>query len=179
MLKTEHGAHLYCHGLLGETHIFFCIALAQLRRLLQAETNRDVTIERVVRGGLIGHQVGEHVSVEDLREHFRRVAQQAHRYCLIVFAGMAYQVQRFIQRIRTVIQITGFQAFFDPRIIDFDRQATQSCKRGCQWLRATHAAEPTGQKPASVRVAIEMLAHGFGKGFIGTLHDALGADIDP
>ena len=50
---------------------------------------------------------------------------------------------------------------------------------GGQRLRAAHAAQAGRQYPAPGPVAAEMLAARLGKGFIGALHDALGADIDP
>ena len=46
-------------------------------------------------------------------------------------------------------------------------------------LRAAHAAEARGEQPAARQAAAIMLAAHFDEGFVGALHDALAADIDP
>ncbi len=63
--------------------------------------------------------------------------------------------------------------------IAFDGQAAGAGHDGGQRLGAAHAAETAGQDPLAREIAVVMLAAGLDEGFIGALHDALGADIDP
>ena len=65
-----------------------------------------------------------------------------------------------------------------------DRLAFDGDHRGAghgrgERLRAAHAAEPGGQDPFALEIAAIMLAADFGEGLVGSLHDALRADIDP
>ena len=48
-----------------------------------------------------------------------------------------------------------------------------------QRLRAAHAAEARGQQPAAGEAAAVVLAAHLDEGFVGALHDALRADVDP
>ena len=56
-------------------------------------------------------------------------------------------------------------------------QAPASDRR--QRLRAAHAAEAGGEDPLAFEVAVVMLAAHLDEGFVGALHDALAADVDP
>ncbi len=63
--------------------------------------------------------------------------------------------------------------------IAFDGQAAGAGHDGGERLRAAHAAEAAGQDPLALEVAAIVLAAGLDEGFVGALHDALRADIDP
>ena len=58
-------------------------------------------------------------------------------------------------------------------------RAAGAGQRGRQRLRAAHAAQAGGEDPAPFQVAVVMLAAHFHEGFVGALHDALAADVDP
>ena len=46
-------------------------------------------------------------------------------------------------------------------------------------MRTAHAAQASSEEPAACEVAAEMLTPRFDEGLIGTLHNALAADVDP
>ena len=43
------------------------------------------------------------------------------------------------------VEITGLESPLDSMWVDFDVETTCTRHLGCEWLRATHSAEATGQ----------------------------------
>lgn len=80
---------------------------------------------------------------------------------------------------RLRINITGAQAEIDAGFIAFDGEAAGARHDSGQRLRAAHAAKTAGQDPFALQVAVIVLAAGLDKGFIGALHDALRANVNP
>src|SRR3546814_9502410 len=93
------------------------------------------------------------------------MAEQAHLY------GFAFRVARLDHRDRLVdarslpVEIAGAQTHLDAARLAFDREAARARHHRGERLRAAHAAEPGGEKPAARQAAAIMLAAHFDAGF--------------
>ncbi len=87
--------------------------------------------------------------------------------------------QRTIERCRLLVEIAGIEPHPDSARIALDREQGRTGHRRGQRLRAAHAAQAAGENPFSVEIASVMLPSRFSEGFVGTLDDALAADVDP
>ena len=87
--------------------------------------------------------------------------------------------ERFFEVLRLHVEIAGAQAEFDAGGSAFDREQASAGHGGGERLRAAHAAEAGRQDPFALQRAAEMLAAHFRESFVGALHDALRADVDP
>ena len=65
-LKGEHRAHMFGDGTRGSRHQALRVALTQRADLIKRQTGRDIAIDQVVRGGLIGDDVGHDAARHDL-----------------------------------------------------------------------------------------------------------------
>ncbi|MNE14649.1 hypothetical protein D3C80_1075370 [compost metagenome] len=161
----------------------FWIAFALGLGLLNGPADRQVTVARVMCGGLVGNDIGTRATglhpLDQFRKDFRGIAEQADRFGFALGRPFGDQRKRFIQRLCLGIDVTGAQAKIDAGLVAFDRKAAGAGHDGGERLGAAHAAESTGQDPLALEAAVIMLAASLDKGFVGTLHDALRADIDP
>ena len=92
---------------------------------------------------------------------------------------MLDQRQRIVEIFRLFIQIPGAQPKVDTTLLAFNVQRTGTGKGGRQRLCPAHATKPGRQNPSAGQIAVVMLTTRFDKGFIGALHDALAADVNP
>ncbi len=96
------------------------------------------------------------------------------------FGGVFFDArQRVVQVVGLLVDVAGAQAEIDAALLAFDVQRAGAGQRRGQRLRAAHAAQAGGQHPAALQVAVVMLAARLDEGFVGALHDALAADVDP
>ena len=88
-------------------------------------------------------------------------------------------VQCLVEVLRPAIQIFRLHPLLYAAGLAFHRQHAGAREDRGERLRAAHAAEPAGEDPAAAQIAVVMLAPRLHEGLVGTLHDALRADIDP
>ena len=69
--------------------VFVRIRRAQLQRLFKRHSVRDVTIQRIVRAGLIGQHIGNDSALHHFRQHIGAIADQADGNRLAFFARAA------------------------------------------------------------------------------------------
>ena len=132
-----------------------------------------------MRGCLVGDDVGLYAQPDELRQHFRRVAEEPDRD-RFAFPGRALDDrQRFLEVLRRDVEITGAQAELEARGPAFDREQRSARHRRRQRLRAAHAAQSRSQDPFAFQRAAVMAPAHLDKGLVGALDDALRADIDP
>ncbi len=115
----------------------------------------------------------------ELRKDVGGIAQEADRFSLTGLRPLGNQGQGFVERPGFFIDVSGAQAKIDACLVTFDGETTGACHDCGQRLGTAHATEATGQDPLSLEVALVMLAACFGKGFVGSLHNALRANVDP
>ncbi|MNE48768.1 hypothetical protein D3C80_1432530 [compost metagenome] len=78
-----------------------------------------------------------------------------------------------------LVDVTAVQTEVDADLLAFNVQRARAGQGRGQWLRPPHAAQTSGQHPTTFQVVVVVLATGFHEGFVGALHDALAADVDP
>ena len=141
--------------------------------------HRQVAVDRVMRAGLVGDDVGPHAAADQFGKHVRRVADEADRLRLAGRGPAVDHRQRLVEVGRLGVEVAGADAEIDPGLVAFHREAAGAGEHRRQRLRPAHAAEAAGQDPAALEVAAVVLAAGLGEGLVGALHDALRADVDP
>ena len=77
------------------------------------------------------------------------------------------------------MEVSGADAKVDTRLLAFHRDDVESSHSGSERLSTTHAPKATREHPTSGGLAVEMLPGHLREGFVGALHDALGADVEP
>ena len=99
---------------------------AQHLGLLHRQPGRDVAVQRVVRGGLVGDDVHVDATSHELGQHLSGVAEQPDRQRPAVTSGRIEAPQRIVQIARPVVQVAGL----DPSL---DRAAGRSrCRAPCR-----------------------------------------------
>ncbi|CAN0622259.1 protein of unknown function [Burkholderia multivorans] len=178
-LQRQHRAHLHRHRLLRGLHDALRIDLLRFAPLRDGPALRQVAVDRVVRARLVGHAVRRDAARDDFREHVGCVPEQADRHRLAAALRVFDHRERFVERRRLLVDVAGLQAEVDARLVALDRDHREAGHRRRQRLRAAHAAKTARQDPAARRIAVEVLVRDREEGFVGSLHDALAADVDP
>ena len=162
---------------------FHRLGIGLLLRLpaLDAPSRGKVAVHEIVRRGLVGDEVGPHAAARDLGKDLGRVAEEAHGHRRL---GVEHHRQRFVEVRRLLVEVARAQPHVDARLPAFDGEHRGARHGRGQRLRAAHAAEARGENPSCCRIdavarAAVVLAHRLGEGLVGSLHDALRADVDP
>ena len=118
-------------------------------------------------------------ALDQFGEDIGGISQQADRLGLALGAPRVDHRQRLLQCPRLGIDIAGADAEIDAGLVTFDGKAAGPGHHGGEGLRAAHAAKPPGQDPFAREVSAIVLAPRLGKGFIGSLHNALSSNVNP
>ena len=141
---------------------------------------RQIAVDGIMGGGLVGDDVRPDASPHQFRKDLRGIAEQAYRYWLLFAAGLLDDRQRLLQRGRLAVEVAGAQPHLDARGLAFDDQAADAPAI----TAASGCAPPMPPRPA-VRIHLarersaEMAPPHLDERFVGALNDALAADIDP
>ena len=150
------------------------IALARCFPFRNVQPAGQVAVHRVVRRGLVGHDVGPHAarrtSSGKTSAAFPSSPTETGRRSRHDASMIASASSRSAVR---AVEIAGAQAHLDAAGLALDGQARGPRHDGRQRLRAAHAAQAGGQDPAPRQVAAVVLAPGLGERFVGALNDAL------
>ena len=79
------------------------VVAAQGSRLVRVEPGRNVAVEEVVRGGLVGYDVGREVARRELGQDLRRVPQRPTEWPLSRAASSTHE--SLVEVLRRAIQI--------------------------------------------------------------------------
>ena len=179
LVEGHHRRHMGFHA--GPRGLFDLLrgALALFLPLRHGPALRQIAIDRVMRRGLIGHDIGTHAALVDLGENIRRIAQKRHGFRLARLSPTRDHLERLIETVGLLVHVSRAQTEIDAVGVALHRQTAGPRHHRSQRLRAAHAAQTPGEDPLAGEAAVVMLTPGFGKGLIGALHDALTADVDP
>ncbi len=72
-----------------------------------------VTVDRVMRRGLVGHDIRPHAATNKFRENVGGIAEQADRFCLSRLRPLVDQGEGLVQRVGFGIDVTRAQAEID------------------------------------------------------------------
>ena len=120
-----------------------------------------------------------HAAPQQFRQHPGAVADQADRQGAPFGLSALTAGDRVVEPVGHLVQVAVLDAAVQARRVDVDHQADAVVQRHRERLRAAHAAaaagdgERAGQAPAEA-----LLGHGRER-LVGTLQDALSADVDP
>ncbi|OPZ72962.1 MAG: hypothetical protein BWY83_00375 [bacterium ADurb.Bin478] len=178
-LELQHSLNMANDGLPRHVFISLRISIPQTQRLLIHNAVRHITVENIVRRGLIRHHIGKNAAADDLGQHVRGVAQQADRERSLLRFCFLHQIHGFIQLGAQPIKITGLQPAFDAMTIHLDAQTHRAVHGRCQRLSAAHTAQTSGENKPAVRRAVEIFFRTGGKGLKSALQNPLAADINP
>ncbi len=117
------------------------IGLAQLCGRSHAQTRGDIAHQRIVRAGLVGHDVGPHPARDQLRQHLGRVAQQADGFRLPAGARLLGPCHGLFQVVGRHIEVAVLQPPFDAPRVHLDDERHALVHRDGQRLRAAHLAQ--------------------------------------
>ena len=178
-VELQHGAHVARHRLFGRLGDGGRIAAAPGFPLGQRPAPGQVAVDRIVRGGLVGETVGPHAAAQQFGQHVGGITEQRYRDRLVLRRRLADDRERIVQVLGLDVDIAGAQTELDAAGTAFDGEARGAGHGRGHRLRAAHAAEACGQDPATGQAAAVMLTGHLDEGFVGALHDALAADVDP
>ena len=117
---------------------------AQSGRFFEGTTHGNVAVERVVRAGLIGQQVGDDAAARHFGKHFGAVAHQPHRQRALRRHGFMQHFHGVVKRVRDAVAVTALDAALDALRIHLDAQKRRAIHGGGEWLRTPHAAHAAG-----------------------------------
>ena len=132
------------------------IALAPLLPFGEGPAGRQIAVDRIVRRGLIGDDVGPDAAPHEFGEDLGGVAEQADRDRLPFPAGALDDRERLVEARRLRVEIAGAQPRLDAARLAFDREQGRAGHGRRERLRPAHAAEAAGQDPSTREVAAVM-----------------------
>jgi len=134
-------------------------------------------VHRIMRAGLVGHDVGPHATrlhpARQFGEDIGGIADQPHRFRLARFRPALDHRQRLVEVMGDLVDIARPLAELGAAFVAFHGEAARPGKDGGQRLRAAHATQAGRQDPPARKLAVIMLPPGLGKGLVGALYDAL------
>ena len=138
-----------------------------------------ITVQRIVRGGLVGEDVGHDAALGKLGDDVAAVADQPDGDVLLLANGVLQDAQRLVERVDHEVAVAGAQALLDALGIDLDAEVARAGHGGGQGLGSAHATHTAGDDQLACEIAAEVLFAGSREGLVGSLNDALRADVDP
>ncbi len=78
-MEIEHRAHMHRHRCARRLVDRLGVALAPLLPLREGPAARQIAVDRIMRGGLVGHDVGPHAAAHQFGKDVGGVAEQADR----------------------------------------------------------------------------------------------------
>ena len=177
--EVDHGGDVDLHAGAGGLLHGLRVGLAPRAPFGHAPALRQVAVDRVVGGGLVGDDVRADAAADELGEDVGGVAEEADGLRLAGLRPGLDQGEGLVEGIGAFVEVSGADAEIDGVGVALDGEAGGAGEDRGEGLGAAHAAEAGGQDPLAGEVAAVVLAAGLGEGLEGALHDALGADVDP
>jgi len=177
-VAVEHRLHVAGHA--GEAPLLVSPpeSRAATRRRLDREAGGDVSIQRIVRRGLVRDQIRFHSPAHELREDFRRIP---HHPMERPSRAPPHAAPRAAPPRATARACPDILLHAPPRArrVDFDADEHRSAHRRRERLRPAHAAEPgADHQPPGKVVRPEVLASRRRERLVGACRIP-GCHIDP
>ena len=118
----------------------FGIALAEVGSFFEQKPARDVAIQRVVRGSLVGQDIRHDAALRELRNHVGAIADQPNRHGFFLANSVLQDAQRFIKRVDHEVAVASPQALLDALRINLHAEEAGAGHGRGEWLRSAHAA---------------------------------------
>ena len=180
LLQREHRLDVHRHRPHRSLDVFVRIFRAQRDRFRERHSVRHIAVERIVRAGLIGQNIGNDAASHHFRQDIRAIADQPDRKRCRSLRACSISSQRFIERCaRSCRNSRSAIASRSARDRLRSPRKTRAVHRRGERLRAAHAAQPAGDNKFSLERSAEMSFGRGGESFESSLHDSLAADVDP
>ena len=135
--------------------------------------------ERIVRRGLVSHDVDLDAAAKQLGKHGRRVAHEPDAERNAIALRLKHALERGVEVARPLVEVALVDSSLQARRIDVDAEAHAVVHGDGERLRAAHAARACGQREGPGERAAKALVGDGSEGLVRALQDALGADVDP
>jgi len=168
-----------CHRGHRPRDVILGVALAEAQRVLQAQTVGHVSVQRVVRGCLIGEHVRSDPTREQRRQHVCGIRLQPDGPRRALGGPPAYAVQRFVDTVGGFVKIARRESPRDAARIHFDNEGGSAVHGRGERLGAAHAPEAGGDDHLARQRAAEVSLRNGGERLVSPLHNPLAADVDP
>jgi len=176
-LELEHRAHLRGNRLVRALAIRLGIPDAQGPGLLHRELGRDIAGDHVVSGGLIGHDVDARAAAGELGMHRGGVPVDGDRERLASRPRFLGPAKGFVERRGRPVDVPQTEPSLDALAIDLDEEADAAVQGDGERLGAPHSPEAGGEHEPTGQRAAEVLAGTGAEGLVGSLQNALRADV--
>ena len=171
-------------------NVIGCYGIAQFGQAARSSDRGDgasfarhvdgvVAFEWIVRARLIGERVGRDVAFLQATQEMDDVAEPSDGNALSLRFEFECAINRAIEIFNDLVEISIVHALGESFARNLRNQANAMIHSDCEWLRAAHAAATARDIERALECSAEMLTRAFGVGFVGSLHDALRADVDP
>ena len=105
-----------------------------------------------MRRGLVGHEIEAHAPAGDLGEDVGGVSEEADRHAFAVGGVALNALDRIVEAVGHLVEVTRLEAPLDVMRVDLDRQAGRARERRRKRLGAAHPAEPSGEDRSAGQV---------------------------
>ncbi len=140
---------------------------------------RHISVQRIVRRGLIGQNVRNDAALGEFRNDVGTVADQSNGDIFFLADRILQDAQRLIERRDHEVAVAGLQALLDALRIDVDAEESRA-SHGCgERLSSAHSAHSAADDQLAGEIAAEMFLACGGEGFECAFHNSLRADVDP
>ncbi len=148
-------------------------------RFGQRQPVGHVSVQRIVRRGLIGDDVGDDAAADQFGEDVRGVPFERDGTRDAAGTIPFHPRERVVEPAGALVDVAGREPALDPLGIHLDHERNPAVHRDGERLGAAHAAEPGGDDQPAREVAAEARAGQLGERLVRALQDALRADVDP
>src|SRR5277367_4564659 len=177
-LEFQHSLDVVAHSAHREARVLFRVALAEIDRFGQVHAVRHVAVQRVVGAGLVSQNIGDDVAADEFRQHVSGVGYESDGDGFVVALCSVEDGECFVERPCDVVAVAAGEALLDAGGINVDAEEAGAVHGGGEGLGSAHSAHSSGDNELAFEAA-EVAASGFGKGLVGSLDDALAADVNP
>src|SRR5690606_36464003 len=130
-------------------------------------------------GGLVGDDVGFDAAAQQCGQDFGGVADDGHRVrAPLVLRGDRGADGR-VEDVGDLVEVAVVQAAPGAVRVAFHQQCCPAVEGDRERLGAAHSAEFGADGEGAGEGAAEALVGDGGEGFVGSLQDSLGSDVDP
>ncbi|ENN89473.1 hypothetical protein RHSP_65926 [Rhizobium freirei PRF 81] len=178
-LEVQHGLHMFDDRGAACCHQLALAVVAEIPNLLQAHALRHIAIDEIVRGGLVGNDIGHDAATCNLGVDLGRIADETDGKRSLLLDGRIDHRQRRIEVGRDFLQIADVLALPGTLRIDIDAEDRSTRHAAGERLRAAHAAKAGRQHETAEEIAAEAAFGDTHEDFVGALDHALAADILP
>src|SRR4029453_18741252 len=178
ILELHHGLDIPRHAGPRPISELLGFLLRILCPVLDADALRQVG-QRIVGAGLVSDDVDRYAAPQQLGEDLSAVPDDPDGPGHTLRFGGDRPRHSLVKIIGSLVKVAVLDPALEARSIDVDNQADAVVQRDGQGLGSAHPAATASEGQGAGERAAEPFLRDRGEGLVGTLHDALSADVDP